>query len=122
MTTKVAGILGGLVILLAVAAPAFGQRPLRRYQPPGGPTLSPYLNYNRPDFSTMPSDYQSFIVPQQRLQRDLYDLARTQQADVRKIENQIKQVRESNAAATGVGGGFMNYSHYYPNGSQGGRR
>lgn len=119
MTTKLAGFFGCLVLLLAAAAPAFGQRPLRRYQPPAGPTITPYLNYNRPDFSTLPSDYQSFIVPQQRLQRNLYDLARSQQADFRKIETQIKQVRESSAAATGIRGGFMNYSHFYPGAASG---
>lgn len=116
MSIKRARVYAGIVVLLVLAASpvAFGQRPLRRYQPPAGPTMSPYLNYNRPDFTTLPSDYQSFIVPQQRLQRNLYDLARTQQADFRKIEKDIQQVRNSAAAPTGTGAGFMNYSHYYP--------
>jgi len=106
MSIKLGNFYRGLVFLLVVAAPSatFAQRPLRRYQPPAGPTLSPYLNYNRPDFSTLPSDYQSFIVPQQRLQRNLYDLARTQQADFRKTEQGIQQVRNSAAAPTGTGG------------------
>jgi len=102
------------VSVLAVgSSAAYAQRPLRRYQPPGGPTLSPYLNLNRPDFSTLPSAYDSFLVPQQRLQRNLYDLGQTQQANTRRIEGEISQVRSSVAAPTGVGSGFMNYSHYY---------
>jgi hypothetical protein len=113
-----------LVLLLVLAAPSasFGQRPLRRYQPPAGPTLSPYLNYNRPDFSTLPSDYQSFIVPQQRVQRTLYDLAHTQQADFRRMEQRIQQVRDSSAAPTGSAAGFMNYSHYFPGGQKAAKR
>jgi hypothetical protein len=124
MPMKFANVCAGLILVLGLAATpaAFGQRPLRRYQPPAGPTLSPYLNYNRPDFSTLPSDYQSFIVPQQRLQRNLYDLSRTQQADFRKIEQDIQQVRNSAAAPTGTGAGFMNYSHYYPTSQKAARR
>jgi hypothetical protein len=124
MSIKLANVYTGLVLFLVLAptTAAFGQRPLRRYQPPAGPTLSPYLNYNRPDFSTLPSDYQSFIVPQQRLQRNLYDLARTQQADFRRLEQNIQQVRTSAAAPTGTGAGFMNYSHYYPTSQKAAKR
>jgi hypothetical protein len=37
----------------------------------------------------------------------------------RELENQqtqkqINQLRETTAAPTGTGAGFMNYSHYYP--------
>jgi len=52
----------------------------------------PYLNYFRADLSTMPNSYDSFVVPQQRLQRSLYDIAQSQQADFRKVESDIKQV------------------------------
>jgi hypothetical protein len=43
-----------LILLLVLAAPSatFGQRPLRRYQPPAGPTLSPYLNSSRLQYAT----------------------------------------------------------------------
>ena len=101
---------------------AFAQRPLRRYQPPAGPTITPYLNYYRADLSTLPSPYRSFVLPQQQMQRDLYELGREQQADFRRIETQIKEVKNSTAAPTGVGATFMNYSHYYPGSPAPGRR
>ena len=113
MSKKVFDACWVIFALLALVSPTFAQSPLRRYRPPAGPTITPYLNYYRPDLSTLPSDYQSFIVPQQQLQRRLYDLAQNQQADNRKVENEIKQVRNSAAAPTGVGAIFMNYSHYY---------
>jgi hypothetical protein len=98
---------------------AFGV-PIRRYRPPAGPTMPSALNYSRPDFSTLPDSYRNLVVPQQRLDRDLYDLSRTQQADFRAVEKEIGQTR-SPAAPTGSGGGFMNYSHYYNlKGQQGG--
>jgi len=103
-----------LSLLILTSSDSLAQRPLRRYQPPAGPTMSRYQNYYRPDISTMPSSYQSFIVPQQRLERNLYDLSQSQQADFRKVESDIKQVQTSTAAATGVGAVFQNYSHYYP--------
>ena len=111
MSTRAIGICCILMALITLTA--FCQTPIRRYRPPAGPTMTPYLNYYRADLSTLPSNYDSFIVPQQRLQRNLYDLARTQQADFRKVETDIKQTRTSTAAPTGVGASFLNYSHYY---------
>jgi hypothetical protein len=114
MSAKLIGVGCVILSLVAVASsPLYAQRPLRRYQPPGGPTLSPYENYNSPNFGTVPSVYQSYILPQRQLQRNLYDLSRSQQADFRKLENQLMQFKNSTAAPTGVGGSFMNYSHYY---------
>src|SRR5436190_7184167 len=111
MSMKVVGICCILMTVFTVVGS--GQTPLRRYRPPAGPTMTPYLNHYRADLSTLPSAYDSFIVPQQRLQRSMYDLAKTQQADFRKVETDIKQVRTSTAAPTGVGASFLNYSHYY---------
>jgi hypothetical protein len=111
---KTIGIYCVIVPLMTMMTSAsYGQRPLRRYMPPAGPTITPYLNYYRADLSTLPSSYQSFIVPQEQAQRNLYELSRNQQADFRKIEGQIKEVRASSAAPTGVGATFLNYSHYY---------
>ena len=115
MPKKPLGLLFAILsLLILTSSDTLAQRPFRRYQPPAGPTMSPYQNYYRPDISTMPSSYQSFIVPQQRLERNLYDLSQSQQADFRKVESDIKQVRTSTAAPTGVGAIFQNYSHYYP--------
>ena len=111
MSTKVVVISLSIIVSACIVAP--GQTPLRRYSPPGGPTLTPYLDYYRADLSTLPNPYQSFIVPQRQMQRNMYDLARNQQADVRKIESDIKQIRAAAAAPTGVGASFQNYSHYY---------
>ena len=122
MSTKTIGICSVLVpLLMLVSSISVAQTPLRRYQPPAGPTITPYLNYYRADLSTLPSPYESFVVPQQRLQRNLYELGRNQQADFRKVESEIQQVRTSTAAPTGVGASFLNYSHYYQSG-QGARR
>lgn len=71
------------------------------------------MNQFRADLSTPPNFYESFVVPQQRLQRNLYDPAQNQQADFRKVESDIKQVRTSTAAPTGVGASFQNFSRYY---------
>ena len=123
MCTKFIGVCCPLVLFLALqTSTTYAQRPLKRYQPPAGPTITPYLNYYRADLSTMPSAYQSFVVPQQQLQRNLYDMARTQQSDFRKVESQLKQVRDSAAAPTGVGATFQNYSHYYRLQQGGGRQ
>jgi hypothetical protein len=109
-------ILGTLSLVLLASTSVCAQKPLRRYQPPGGPTLSPYLNYNRPDFAALPDSHSSFVVPQQRLRRELFDLGKAQQADVRRVEADIQQIRSSAAAPTGVGASFLNYSHYYQRG------
>lgn len=114
MSMKAIGICSAIVpFLIVVTSVSYGQRPLRRYTPPAGPTITPYLDYHRADLSTVPNSYQSFIVPQRQAQRDLYELSRNQQADFRKIEAQIKEARASPAAPTGVGATFLNYSHYY---------
>jgi hypothetical protein len=120
MPKKTLGLLFVILsLLILTSSDSLAQRPLRRYQPPAGPTITPYLNYYRADWSTMPSSYQSFILPQQRMDRSLYDLSQSQQANFRKVESDIKQVRTSTAAATGVGATFQNYSHYYPSAQRG---
>jgi len=113
MPKKLLGFLFTIVPLILASSDSLAQRPLRRYQPPAGPTTTPYLNQFRADLSTTPNSYDSFVVPQQRLQRNLYDLTQSQQADFRKVESDIKQVRTSTAAPTGVGASFQNFSHYY---------
>ena len=113
MPKKLLGFLFAIVLLIIARSDCLAQRPLRRYQSPAGPTTTPYMNQFRADLSTMPNSYESFVVPQQRLQRNLYDLAQNQQADFRKVESDIKQVRTSTAAPTGVGASFQNFSHYY---------
>lgn len=113
------GLSALLFVHLLFQSLAYGV-PIRRYRPPAGPTVSPALNYFRPDFSTLPDSYRNLVVPQQRLERDLYDLSRTQQEDFRAMEKEVGQSR-SPAAPTGSGGGFMNYSHFYNlKGQQGG--
>ena len=103
-----------VIILVVVASSVCAQTPLRRYRPPGGPVLSPYLNLNRPDFSTSPDPYRDLVLPQQRLQRQLYDLGQTQQANMQRSEKEINQIRNSMASPTGIGSSYMNYSHYFP--------
>lgn len=108
-------VIAAMAILMAVSSNALAQKPLRRYRPPAGPTITPYLNYSRADLSTLPDPYNSFVVPQQRLQRDLYETTRRQENQFRTLENQLDQVKNSTVPPTGVGSTFMNYSHYYQN-------
>jgi hypothetical protein len=106
--------LSAIVVLVAIASSVSAQTPLRRYRPPAGPVLSPYLNLNNPDFNTLPDPYRNLVVPQQRLQRQLYDLGQTQQANMRRSEAELNQIRKSMASPTGIGSSYMNYSHYFP--------
>jgi hypothetical protein len=86
-----------------------------RYQPKAGPTLPSQLSYFRRDVGLL-DQYNTFIQPQRQLEAQLQQMTQQQQADYRsaqrKIE-QIKEIRPSGAAPTGVGGGYLNYLHYY---------
>jgi hypothetical protein len=117
MVKKLLAVL--IIGLSAGASVSQAQTPLRRYRPPAGPTMTPYLNYHRADFSTLPDPYNSFIVPQRQAQRQSYDLSRQDRARFQTLEKDLDQIKESTAPPTGVGGSFMNYSHYYPQATAG---
>jgi len=100
----------------------FAQVP--QYSPPAGSPLPSQLNYFRFDGLTgLLDNYNGIVQPQQNLNYTLQTMNARQQSDSRVLQREITQLRDSEAAPTGVGAGFMNYSHYYPmRGGGGGAR
>ena len=108
-------------MLLAVSPRAFAQVP--QWTPPAGSPLPSQLNYFRFDGLTgLLDNYNGIVQPQQNLNYTLQTMNVRQQADYRSTQRDIAQIRNSEAAPTGVGAGFMNYSHYYRLGTGGGVR
>jgi hypothetical protein len=104
-----------LLAVLALWGTATAQVPYRGYTPPGGATLPYQLEYFRPQSGVL-DQYNQFVAPRENLANQLRGMAQQQNADFRAVEQQLREsdrIRESQAAATGVAGGFMNYSHYY---------
>ena len=99
--------------LLDPAHDAFAQKPYRRYAPPAGPTITPYLNYFRQDTGGVGDPYNAFIAPRRQLDSQLSMLAQQQQADERATQQQLGQLRQAVAAPTGTSASHMNFSHYY---------
>jgi hypothetical protein len=83
-----------------------------RYYSPYGPTLSPYLDYFRRDTGVL-DPYNAFIRPRRQLQNQLADAAQQAQVETTKLQQQVQGVKEAQAHPTGVGAGYLNYSHYY---------
>jgi hypothetical protein len=107
-----------VALLFVVAAnQALAQYP--RYVPPAGRTLPNELNYFRRDVGLL-DQYNGFVNPVRQLDSQLRMMQNQQRADFQANQRAISQVRAAQAAPTGVGGTFMNYSHYYP--SQPGQR
>lgn len=93
---------------------AFAQGPPRYYSP-SGPTLPSQLNYFRRDVGLL-DQFNTFVQPRQQLDSQLNQLAAQQAADFRTTQRQLEQIKEirpSDAAPTGIGGTYMNYLHYY---------
>lgn len=87
----------------------------REYTKP--PAFSPWLNMNRADPGPL-GPYLSYVRPEQRLRRAMVDqqqaLRRTQaQMNVLSRRQTAIETRGS-ATPTGVGGTYMNYSHFFP--------
>ena len=94
------------------------------YRPPAGPTLPRQLNYFRRDVGLL-DQYNTFVQPQRQLEAQLSQMQQQQAAAFRSTQRQLEQlneVRPSQAAATGVGATFQNYSHYYRTPSSGAPR
>jgi hypothetical protein len=105
---------------LAFADRARGQVP--QYTPPAGSPLPSQLNHFRFDgLSGLLDNYNGIVVPQQNLNYQLQTMNAQQQSNYRTTQREISQLRASDAAPTGTGAGFMNYSHYYPLRGMGGR-
>lgn len=103
-----------LLATFCICFEAKAQTPYRRYAPPAGPTITPYLNYFRRDVGAVGDPYNAFIVPRRQLDAQVYQLNQQQQTDFQTNQRQIRQMRETTAVPTGTGAGFMFFSHYYP--------
>lgn len=102
------------VLVSVSASDAFAQGPPRYYSP-SGPTLPSQLNYFRRDVGLL-DQFNTFVQPRQQLDSQLHLLAAQQAADFRNTQRQLEQIKEirpSDAAPTGIGGTYMNYLHYY---------
>lgn len=110
MVSRVASALAGVLFTLLIAGTASAQVP--RYVPPAGRTLPNELNYFRLDTGVL-DQYNGFIAPLRQLDNQLRTMQNQQATDFQSNQKAISQVRTSIAAPTGVGAGFMNYSHYY---------
>jgi hypothetical protein len=109
----VLAVAGALLAWEASGQHANAQAPYRRYTSPSGPTITPYLEYFRTDTGAVGDPYNAFIAPHRQLNSRLSELSQRQQADFDSNQQQISQLRRSVAAPTGIGGTFMNFSHYY---------
>jgi len=99
-----------VAVALTMATTAKGQN--ARYVPPAGRTLPNELNYFRRDVGVL-DQYNGFVAPFRQLDYQLRNMQDQQRADFKTAEKAISQIRTSQAAPTGVGAGYMNYSHYY---------
>jgi hypothetical protein len=107
----VACLAAGLSISLA--PPALGQG---LYTPPAGSPFSPYLELYRPNPGLL-NQYYQFMVPRVQLRETLSQ----QQASLNSLQSQIQSVKTQLGPVptavigpTGVRGGYMSYSHFYP--------
>jgi hypothetical protein len=110
MTSKLGLAIASVLLSLVVGGSASAQVP--RYVPPAGRTLPNELNYFRLDTGVL-DQYNGFIAPLRQLDSQLRTMQNQQVADYQSTQKAISQIRTSNASPTGVGAGYMNYSHYY---------
>lgn len=116
MSRHLASSLFILILGVWFAAPANAQQP--RYVPPMGAVAPSALNLFRFD-SRSARNLDGIALQTQTQGYQLQNLATRQQADFRATQQSIAQLRAVEASPTGVGAGFMNYSHYYPMNSGG---
>lgn len=110
MVPRIAGLLAALGMTLILASSAAAQVP--RYSPPIGRTLPNELNYFNLN-TTVLDQYNGIVNPVRQLDNQLRNMQNETRADFQSAQRAISQIKTSNAAPTGVGAGFMNYSHYY---------
>ncbi|MBN2580000.1 MAG: hypothetical protein JXB10_13510 [Pirellulales bacterium] len=107
-----------MAVTLAAVCLVVSLRPVSAqiYAPSGPqalpPTFSPWLNlFQR---NTGPLDnYHTWVQPEMRLRQTLQYQARNIQS-LQQYVSQPQTRTDGKLAPTGVGGGFMSYSHYYP--------
>jgi hypothetical protein len=84
---------------------------------PLGGTLSPWLNLGRQDPGPL-GPYLSYVRPNLQLERTLTEQReqiQQQQQNLQRLRGWATQVeRRGSVSPTGIGGHFMDTSHYYP--------
>ncbi|MFO7907986.1 MAG: hypothetical protein ACQESR_01065 [Planctomycetota bacterium] len=115
------------VVCGGVWNPAVAQRRAVPTRAAGGygsvqtPRLSPYLDLLRTRVGVL-DNYNAIVRPQLQLRNTLNQQQRQlsrQQHGLRQLENEVRQPqRDSSATATGIGGSFGNYLHFYPGNKQ----
>ena len=100
-----------MVLCSLICQFALAQSP-RRYTPPAGPVLPNALNYFRRDVGVL-DPYNGFVQPSRQLDQQLSAITQQQRAESRRMEQEVGQIRQSLAAPTGVGAGFMNHGRYF---------
>jgi len=86
------------------------------YQPPAGPTITPYLDYFNAPISPLMDNYHTYVRPRADLRSSLSRLGTAVNQQNRRLDqlgNDFQQRNLSGAAPTGTGSTFMNYSHYF---------
>jgi hypothetical protein len=114
MAFKRLNLAATVMLLVFTCSDAWAQGP-NRYYSPSGPTLPSQLNYFRRDVGLL-DQYNTFVQPRQQLDFQFQQMAAQQAADFRTTQRQLEQIKEirpSDAAPTGIGGTYMNYLHYY---------
>lgn len=112
------------LVLLAIAFPGTALAQVNggsRYVP-ARPTVSPYLNLLRTNNSPVPN-YYSLVRPQlqqysineqqQSINQQQQSSLQTQQQGLRNVQEGLLEMRQPQVKATGTGGRFMDYQHYY---------
>jgi hypothetical protein len=100
----------GALLVALLAAPASAQIP--RYMPPAGNPLPNALNYFRNDTGIL-DPYNAFVAPRRQLDYQLRATQSQMQQNQRRLQRELDQIRESGAAPTGIGAGFMNHGAYF---------
>ena len=103
-----------LILAAVTALPSTASA--QRYQPPAGPTITPYLDYYRLPTGPLMDNYHDYVRPRSELQSrfDRVGTAIGQQRNrLGELQEDLQQVNPSGAASTGTHSTFQNLSHYY---------
>jgi len=99
-----------LTVVLGIRSPCHAQG--KRYRSPSRSTLPPQLNYFRDDVGALDS-YNTFVKPQQQLQKQLQSIERAQDLNRRAIDD-TRETIDAEGSPTGTHATFRNFSHFYP--------
>ena len=103
-----------LILAAVTALPSTASA--QRYQPPAGPTITPYLDYYRLPTGPLLDNYHDSVRTRAELQSrfDRVGTAIGQQSNrLGDLQEDVQQVHPSGAVSTGTHSTFQNLSHYY---------